>query len=130
MFNVLVVDDSSIDIMLLEDIVKTSLPFQQRIDTYTDSVLALEAFYKKHYHLVITDIEMPQLDGFEFIEKIKPETEGNVIAVSGCEAAESSNETILHAANDYGADYTVSKKNLYANLSSLLTRIYSKNQPM
>ncbi|MDO6428751.1 response regulator [Thalassotalea sp. 1_MG-2023] len=126
MFNVLVVDDSSIDIMLLEDIVKTSLPFSQNIDTYTDSVLALDAFYKNSYQLVITDIEMPLLDGFEFIEKIKPTTKGNVIAVSGCEAPENPNESILDAANCYGADYAVSKKNLYANLSALLTKLYNK----
>ncbi|WP_286232449.1 response regulator [Thalassotalea sediminis] len=129
MFNVLVVDDSSIDIMLLKDIVKTSLPFKQHIDTYTDSVKALDAFKNKDYQLVITDIEMPHLDGFEFIEKIKSDAKGKVIAVSGSEAAENSNETILYAANCYGADYTVSKKNLYRNLSNLLSEIYTECEP-
>src|SRR5437660_12605612 len=42
---------------------------------FTDPALALEHFgmNAKSYDLVISDIRMPQMNGFEFIKKVKPE---------------------------------------------------------
>ena len=50
--------------MVLEDAGYECLP-------YTDPVKALEEFRPNYYHLVLLDIKMPVLDGFELCKKIR-----------------------------------------------------------
>jgi len=68
-FNVLVLDDDGIYLKIL----KTVLADVENTDfTYIDSPLkALEELGKREFHLIITDIEMPEMDGFEFIVNAK-----------------------------------------------------------
>jgi FixJ family two-component response regulator len=42
-----------------------------KVDGFTDPKLALEHFIKGKYVLVIIDIRMPEIDGFEFYEKLE-----------------------------------------------------------
>ncbi len=93
----------------------------------TNSEEAITSCEKQHYNLVITDIEMPGINGFDFIERIKKDDNQTIIAVSGSVADNSSNDTILYAANAYGADFAISKVNLFENLSALLSSIYKNN---
>ena len=41
------------------------------VDGYTDPKLALEHFLKGKYVMVIVDIRMPEIDGFELYEKLE-----------------------------------------------------------
>ena len=41
------------------------------VDTFTDPELALSSFKPGIYHLVILDIVMPKMDGFELYEELK-----------------------------------------------------------
>jgi DNA-binding response OmpR family regulator len=41
------------------------------VDTFTDPELALSSFKPGIYHLVILDIVMPKMDGFELYERLK-----------------------------------------------------------
>jgi DNA-binding NtrC family response regulator len=41
------------------------------VDTFTDPKLALSSFKPNIYHLVILDIVMPKMDGFELYEELK-----------------------------------------------------------
>jgi CheY-like chemotaxis protein len=41
------------------------------VDTFTDPSLALKSFKPNFYDLVLIDIVMPNIDGFEFYERIK-----------------------------------------------------------
>jgi CheY-like chemotaxis protein len=41
------------------------------VDTFTDPQLALSAFKAETYDLLILDIKMPNMNGFELYEKIK-----------------------------------------------------------
>ena len=41
------------------------------VDTFTDPELALSSFKPGIYHLVILDIVMPKMDGFELYEQLK-----------------------------------------------------------
>jgi DNA-binding response OmpR family regulator len=41
------------------------------VDVYNDPELALSAFKPGHYDLLILDIRMPKMDGYELYEKIK-----------------------------------------------------------
>ena len=41
------------------------------VDVYNDPELALSAFKPGHYYLLLLDIKMPKMDGYELYEKIK-----------------------------------------------------------
>ena len=41
------------------------------IDSYNDSMLALNSYKRNFYDLIILDIKMPNMDGFELFNKIK-----------------------------------------------------------
>jgi len=42
-----------------------------QVDTYNDSAIALSKFKPDYYHLLLIDIKMPKIDGFELYEKIR-----------------------------------------------------------
>ncbi|MGA9318662.1 MAG: response regulator, partial [Nitrososphaeraceae archaeon] len=41
------------------------------VDTYNDSAIALSKFKPDYYDLLLIDIKMPKIDGFELYEKIR-----------------------------------------------------------
>jgi len=41
------------------------------VDAYNDSVMALSAFKPDYYDLLILDIKMPKMDGYELYAKIR-----------------------------------------------------------
>jgi DNA-binding response OmpR family regulator len=65
---ILLVDDE-------EDVVLSITASLERngfqVDGFTDPKLALENFLKGKYEMVIVDIRMPEIDGFEFYEKLE-----------------------------------------------------------
>src|SRR5215469_1209694 len=74
------VSENRINILILDDepdivsILKLGLMRQGfNVITFTDPNLALEHFRLNHknYDLVISDIRMPTMNGFEFIKKVK-----------------------------------------------------------
>ena len=62
------VDDEP-DIILLCKIVLEEAGFE--VDTFTDSISALDNFKPNFYDLIVLDIKMPNMDGFELCKKIK-----------------------------------------------------------
>ncbi len=62
------VDDEP-DIILLCKIVLEDGGFE--VHTFTDSLLALSNFKPNFYDLIVLDIKMPNMDGFELFKKIK-----------------------------------------------------------
>ena len=41
------------------------------VDAYNDSAIALSNFKPDYYHLLLIDVKMPKIDGFELYEKIR-----------------------------------------------------------
>ena len=63
---------------------------------------ALEVFKKDHFQLVITDIEMPEIDGMALIDKIKAVNKHTVvIVVTGYGTIERAVEAIKKGAYDF-----------------------------
>lgn len=83
--HLLVVDDAKMNLLVIEMIFKKlSISF----DTATNGEDALKAFNSKHYDLVLTDIEMPEMDGVELTRQIRAagDTEKSqvpIIAITG-----------------------------------------------
>lgn len=86
--NILIVDDLEINIELLKEVLK---PFEINPICYKDPVQALEAINLQKFDLILLDIMMPNMTGFEFAEKTK-ETQNNqstpIIFISALENQE------------------------------------------
>lgn len=88
-----------------------------------DGAKGMELFAAGFYDLVITDIWMPNLDGVEFIAKIKNlRTNTKVLAISGAKGGDASAR--LKEARKAGADATLEKPfgraELFAAVDGLL----------
>lgn len=81
--NILVVDDEFSQLALAKELIKS---VGMNCDTSANGEEALLKLQDKSYHLVVTDIQMPIMDGFNLVKAIKNNTklsEIPVIAVSG-----------------------------------------------
>jgi two-component system chemotaxis sensor kinase CheA len=65
---VLVVDDSLTTRMLEQSILESA---GYDVDTALSAEEALESARKKRYALILVDVEMPGMDGFTFIERLR-----------------------------------------------------------
>ena len=70
----LVVDDESSMLLMLKALLA---PFGFRVDCYDDPVKALSDFKRAMYDLLILDVKMPQMSGFELYRKLR-EIDDNV----------------------------------------------------
>jgi two-component system chemotaxis response regulator CheY len=64
---ILVVDDSSIMRSAIKGILKSRFD----VTDVKDAPQALKAVVNEHYSLIITDLNMPQMDGMDFIRNLK-----------------------------------------------------------
>lgn len=81
--NILVVDDESSQLALSRELIKS---VGMNCDTAMNGEEALQKLTEKHFHLVLTDIQMPKMDGFNLLKSIKDNPKISttpVIAVSG-----------------------------------------------
>jgi putative nucleotidyltransferase with HDIG domain len=67
---VLVVDDEPAILDLIIEILQLMSP-DLELHGFDDPVKALEAFKKKPYPLVITDVDMPEVDGFALLRRVR-----------------------------------------------------------
>ena len=65
---ILLVDDEADIIFTMKDILEEE---GFKVDTFNDPTIALESYRSNFYDLVILDIKMPKMDGFELYIKIK-----------------------------------------------------------
>ncbi len=82
---ILVVDDSAVPRAKLKKLFEAH---DYEVQTANDGVQALEAINKSKFSVVITDLEMPHMDGFELIAAIQGSLETEdipVIAITGHE---------------------------------------------
>ena len=67
--NILLVDDEPDITFTLKDSLKYNAGF--KVEIFTDPTVALKSYKSNYYDLVILDIKMPKMDGFELYNKIK-----------------------------------------------------------
>ena len=81
--NILIVDDESSQLALAKELIKS---VGMNCDTASNGEEALSKLENKSYHLVLTDIQMPKMDGFNLVKAIKNNPkffDTPVIAISG-----------------------------------------------
>ncbi|MGZ5199496.1 MAG: EAL domain-containing protein [Telluria sp.] len=72
--HILVVDDQQVNVQLLEYLLKTT--GYDNVDTCLDPHLVADLHREKHYDLIILDLHMPGMDGFQVMEQLKPVERG------------------------------------------------------
>ena len=65
---ILLVDDEPDVLYTIKNILEDN-GFQ--VDTYNDPIISLKSYTSNYYNLVILDIKMPKMDGFELYTKIR-----------------------------------------------------------
>ena len=78
--NILVVDDEKINIRLIENICKDEPLY--KIIAAESGKQAIDIVKEQHIDLILLDIEMPEMDGFETLEKLREITDAPVIFVT------------------------------------------------
>jgi DNA-binding NtrC family response regulator len=99
----------AIKILLVDDdeVVRESLSFCLQQEGYQvteaqDGLEALEKIKLSHYHIVILDLKMPDLDGTQVLQKINEiDEDANVIILTGHPSLESAVSTMKLGAVDY-----------------------------
>jgi len=69
MFKILLVDDSATDRLLIEGLLKKGLHFE--VETASDGLMALEKIKAKVPDVVVTDLQMPKMDGMRLVENVR-----------------------------------------------------------
>ncbi len=84
---------------------------------------AIELIKKNNYDLIITDIRMPGLDGFEVLDFIMTESPSSKVIVATSADGPISYEEYHSLANDYGVDGVFHKLSDDQELTDLVNEI-------
>ncbi|MBP8067541.1 MAG: response regulator [Pedobacter sp.] len=98
---ILIVEDEPISVMLIQQILKS---YQFDLIVATNGLDAIEKFKKTEISLVIMDLYMPEMDGFEASKRIKQISKDTpIIVISSTTIAEDDLK------KDIGIDYFLAK---------------------
>ena len=96
---VLVVDDEPKICHLIELVLVQE---GYRVDVSSSGMEALQMIKRYNYHLLITDLKMPGIDGLELIKKAKKECpEIRTIMVTGYATVDTAVQSLMHGIDDY-----------------------------
>ncbi len=96
---ILVVDDEPEICHLIEQILKQE---GYQVDVSFSGIEALQMIKSFNYHLLLTDLEMPGVDGLELARKAKKQNpENRVIMVTGNTAIDTVVQSLRHEVDDY-----------------------------
>ena len=118
---VLIVDDNPVNIDFLVELLN-----EYDVRTVLDGHSALEAVEEDKPDLILLDINMPGLNGFEVCERLKASTLTDDIPIIFLTASNES-ESIVHAFKIGGADYIVKPYNTEEVLVRVQTQLKLKN---
>ncbi|MBI2510967.1 MAG: response regulator [Opitutae bacterium] len=118
---VLVVDDSLTTRMLEQSILESA---GYQVDVAVSGEEALERLHRRRYGLVLVDVEMPGMDGFTLVERLRAEPEWKgipAILVSSRESREDRARGLQAGAQDYVAKGEFDQRRLLGRIAELLT---------
>jgi len=120
-YSVLIVDDEK----PARELIKMKLDWSKLgfdlIDEARDGEEALELYAKKRHNIVVTDIQMPVMDGLQLIEKIKEINSDQPIVILSChENFLFAKKAIRLGVEDYLIKDTFNVEELYSLISKII----------
>ncbi len=118
--SILVVEDSITVRNVLRNIIEAS---GFRVSTAVDGMEAYEKLQKEAFSLVVSDIDMPRMNGFELTTKIRDDnqlTDIPVVLVTSLESAEDRKRGLEAGANAYIRKGSFEKGNLIDTINRLI----------
>lgn len=100
--NILVVEDYKLTRMMIKKMLEKGTDW--KIQEAQDGQKALEILNTKSPDLIILDIMMPNMNGFEFLKKVKSEPKINkipILILTGLNSAEDETKGLQTGADDY-----------------------------
>jgi len=119
-FNVLLVDDSLIAREVEKNIFE-NLGFV--VDTAIDGMDGLEKLQTGHYDMLVTDLEMPRLDGFGLVRQIRNQVAYEdlpIIVISTRESAEDRMRALEVGADSYMVKQHLEASNIISTVKALV----------
>ena len=122
---ILLVDDEADIIFTMKDILEEE---GFKVDTFNDPTIALESYRSNLYDLVILDIKMPKMDGFQLYSKLKEkDPQVKICFLTASEMFyEKFRKTRLVFTKTIGEDYFIQKPINTEDLIRRLTSIMDK----
>src|SRR5574344_2856200 len=77
-YKILIVDDSNTILIMLKNVLES---FGYTVETAINPIFAFEKMQTENFNLIISDIEMPEMNGFEFLKQIKEDENYSSIPV-------------------------------------------------
>ncbi|MFW6305477.1 MAG: response regulator [Candidatus Saliniplasma sp.] len=71
LYNILLVEDEEKNLRLLRKTLESAYQFDCNITTAGDGKEGLEYIEEKHYDIVLSDYQMPRMNGVDFLNKVK-----------------------------------------------------------
>lgn len=114
---VLLVEDDKINQMLISQIIKG---LGAKVDVTGDGIQALEEIKTGHFDLILTDINMPNFDGFDLLEELnKKGNQTPVIFLTGLKDDEFKTKGKEMGAIDF-IEKPINRKQLISKLKEVL----------
>jgi DNA-binding response OmpR family regulator len=122
---ILLVDDEADIIFTMKDILEEE---GFKVDTFNDPTIALESYRSNLYDLIILDIKMPKMDGFQLYSKLKEkDPQVKICFLTASEMFyEKFRKTRLVFTKTIGEDYFIQKPINTEDLIRRLTSIIDK----
>ncbi len=119
MFHILVVDDDKHTRMLMRAVLESE---QYEVTTAKDAAAALEAMEHNHIDLVVLDIMMPGMDGYELTKELRESDENlPILMVSAKQLSADRKKGFLAGTDDYMTK-PVDEEELLLRIRALLRR--------
>jgi DNA-binding response OmpR family regulator len=112
---ILIVDDSKAFNLGIQALLSK---YECQITSFTNGSDAIDYIYQSPPDIIISDLEMPQMNGIDFIKKIREQAEFNYIPIMLLTSKDQSE--ILIDSIDAGADVFMSKNSVQSVLVALL----------
>lgn len=125
MFHILVVDDDKHTRMLLKAILENA---NYTVTTANDGLEALDALEKQHIDLVVLDIMMPNMDGYEFTKTIRQTDNAlPILMVTAKQLPQDEKRGFLVGTDDY-ITKPIDEEKLLLRIKALLRRAQIVNE--
>lgn len=124
MGRILIVDDNEIIRLTFSEFLRIK---GYETETATNGIEAIELLEQSHFDLIITDILMPDMDGFELMATLKKRNENiAMIGISG--GGDVPSGIYLKAARHMGSVTTLTKPVLHEDLLAAVEQALAANE--